>query len=117
MTDTNPSAIGPEAGEAPVDESHIIAERRAKLARLREAGPAFPNDFRPQHQAAALHAAHGHTSAEDLEATAVPACIAGRMMLKRVMGKAAFGTLQDGSSRMQIYVQLDAVGADALEAF
>ena len=117
MTDTNPSANGPEAGEAPVDESHIIAERRAKLARLREAGPAFPNDFRPQHQAAVLHAAHGHASAEELEATPVPACIAGRMMLKRVMGKAAFGTLQDSSGRMQIYVQLDAVGTDALEAF
>ena len=49
----------PGAGASHVDalaaENSLIAERRAKLARLRERGPAFPNDFRPAHQAAALH--------------------------------------------------------------
>jgi lysyl-tRNA synthetase class 2 len=60
---------------------------------------------------------HSLSSAEELEATPEAVSIAGRMMLKRVMGKAAFATLQDTSGRIQIYVQLDAVGAEALEAF
>jgi lysyl-tRNA synthetase class 2 len=117
MTEPAASPAGHDTSEDQLDESHIVAERRAKLARLREAGPAFPNDFRPQHQATSLHAMHSLSSAEELEATPEAVSIAGRMMLKRVMGKAAFATLQDTSGRIQIYVQLDAVGAEALEAF
>ncbi len=113
LADTSPAA----SAEAGIDENQIIAERRAKLARVREAGPAFPNDFVPAHRADALHVAHGHASADMLEANPVPASVAGRMMLKRVMGKAAFATLQDATGRIQIYVQIDAVGGDALEAF
>ncbi|HYC38566.1 MAG TPA: lysine--tRNA ligase [Usitatibacter sp.] len=100
------------------DENQIIAERRAKLARLRESGQAFPNDFRRKHLAAELHAAHGEKTKEALETEKPgPVVIAGRMLLKRVMGKASFATLQDMSGRMQIYVNNDVTGTEAHEAF
>ncbi len=99
------------------DENQLIAERRAKLARLREAGPAFPNDFVPDAKAAELHAQYDDQDNEALTAQNREVKIAGRMMLKRVMGKAAFGTLQDATGRIQIYITLDGVGADSLVAF
>lgn len=101
----------------PPDENQLIAERREKLGALRAQGVAFPNDFKPDTQAAALFAAHEAKGNEVLEAEAIGARIAGRMMLKRVMGKACFATLQDGSGRLQIYVTQDAVGPEALAAF
>src|SRR5690242_12706804 len=93
----------------PTDENQLIAERREKLKALRDAqrqggGPTFPNDFKPGDQSAALHSAHGTKAAEQLEAEGATARVAGRMVLKRVMGKASFATLQDGSGRIQIYV-------------
>ena len=103
--------------EPPQDENQIIAERRAKLARLREKGQAFPNDFVREHLAADLHAAHGAATKEDLQAAAPRACVAGRMMLKRLMGKASFATLQDMSGRIQVYVRADALGPEAYEDF
>jgi lysyl-tRNA synthetase class 2 len=104
-------------GEAPADESHVIAERRAKLARLREAGPAFPNDFVPAHRAADLLAAHAHTPREALEQARVPVSIAGRMVLKRVQGKASFATLQDATGRLQLWINDEGVGSAVHEAF
>ena len=112
-----------EQNQTPIaqDENHVIAERREKLKALREAsanGIAFPNDFRPQHVAADLHASHGSRTKEELEAIPpVIAVVAGRIMLKRVMGKASFATIQDASGRIQLYVTLDAVGAEAMDAF
>ena len=77
----------PDATPAPAhDENHIIAERRAKLTALREKGQAFPNDFRREHLAADLAAAYGEKTKEELDALNVTVTIAGRMMLKRVMG-------------------------------
>ena len=111
-----------EIAAAPADENKIIAERRVKLAALRDKGIAFPNDFRPQHKAAELHAAYGAKTREELEAEPVPVVLAGRMMLKREAGKkAAFATLQDASGtradgRIQIYATLDLTGAAAMEA-
>jgi lysyl-tRNA synthetase class 2 len=103
---------------APQDENQIVAERRGKLAKLREKGNAFPNDFRRTHLAADLQAAHGARTKEELEADKPgPFAIAGRMLLKRVMGKASFATLQDMSGRLQIYVNNDVTGAQAHEAF
>jgi lysyl-tRNA synthetase class 2 len=99
------------------DENQIIAERRAKLAALRAQGVAFPNDFRRDHLAGDLQRAHGAMSKEELEGHSIRAVVAGRMMLKRVMGKASFATLQDMSGRIQIYVSNDATGAQAHEAF
>ncbi|MCL4690310.1 MAG: lysine--tRNA ligase [Burkholderiales bacterium] len=99
------------------DENQIIAERRAKLARLRERGNAFPNDFSRDHLSSDLVAAHGAKSKEELEAAPPPARVAGRMMLKRLMGKASFATLQDMGGRIQVYVKADAIGAEAYEDF
>ena len=98
-------------------ENQIIAERRAKLAELRKRGTAFPNDFRREHLAGELHTAWGGKSNEEIEPKAVKATVAGRMMLKRVMGKASFAALQDMSGRIQLYVTRDGVGEAAYDAF
>ena len=107
----------PDRREAAVDESRVIAERRAKLAALRAKGNAYPNDFRRSALAADLHAAHDGKDNAAIEAAAIRVAVAGRMMLKRVMGKACFATLQDMSGRIQLYVTLDSVGEAALDAF
>jgi lysyl-tRNA synthetase class 2 len=86
------------------EDNKLVEERREKLRALRAAGNAYPNDFRPLHQAADLARTHGEKSKEQLEKEATATSVAGRMMLKRVMGKASFATLQDGSGRIQIYV-------------
>src|SRR2546425_8449251 len=99
------------------DENEIIAERRATLAERRKRGAAFPNDFRREHLAADLHQAWGGKSNEEIEPKAVKATVAGRMMLKRLMGKASFATVQDMSGRIQLYVTREAVGEAAYEAF
>ncbi|MBU6270136.1 MAG: lysine--tRNA ligase [Betaproteobacteria bacterium] len=107
-----------EPSTAPAaDENQIIAERRAKLARLREAGPAFPNDARPADRAGPLLAAHEALSREALEQAAVRVSIAGRLMLKRVQGKASFGTVQDATGRLQLWMNDEGVGPAAHEAF
>ncbi len=105
--------------EQPVqqDENHIIAERRAKLAELRQAGVAFPNDFQRENTAQKLHDGYGEKSTEELEGMPVEVKVAGRMMLKRVMGKASFATLQDVSGRIQTYIARDKVGEEAYAAF
>ena len=101
----------------PIDENQSIAERRAKLAEIRSGGIAFPNDFVPTHKAAGLHADHDARDTADFEHDATVVSIAGRMMLKRVMGKASFATVQDGSGTIQLYVQTDAVGPDVYASF
>jgi lysyl-tRNA synthetase class 2 len=107
-----------EEGERPQpSENQVIAERRAKLAALRSRGPAYPNDFGREALAQALHDAHGSKSSEQLEAEHASATVAGRMMLKRVMGKASFATLQDMSGRIQLYVTRDGIGEEAYETF
>ena len=84
---------------------------------MRAQGNAFPNDFRRDALAADLHARHGAKTNEELEPLAITVTVAGRMMLKRVMGKASFATIQDMSGRIQLYVTSDAVGADVHDAF
>jgi lysyl-tRNA synthetase class II len=94
------------------DENQIIAERRGKLRALRERGQAFPNDFRRDALAGDLHAAYDAELNETLEPKQVAVTVAGRMMLKRVMGKASFATLQDGTGRIQAYITQDVPGYD-----
>ncbi|XAH25084.1 lysine--tRNA ligase [Xylophilus sp. GW821-FHT01B05] len=120
MSEQNRPATAPAAPAT--DENQLIAERREKLKALRAAqaggaGVAFPNDFKPADRATALQAAHGDTDAEALEAQAVPVSVAGRMMLKRVMGKASFATVQDATSRIQLYVTRDALGEELYADF
>ncbi len=92
------------------DENHLIAERRAKLARLRERGVAFPNDFRRNALAGDLAVAYGEKSAQILEADAVRVSVAGRMLAKRVMGKASFARLEDSSGAIQVFLQQQSLG-------
>ena len=99
------------------EENKLVEERRAKLKALRAKGAAFPNDWRPAHHAGALAARYGSLDKAALEKESAAVRIAGRMMLKRVMGKASFATLQDGSGRIQVYVANDVAGEAAHEAF
>jgi lysyl-tRNA synthetase class 2 len=99
------------------DESHVIAERRNKLKAMREQGVAFPNDVRPTHRAADLHAEHGEKAGEELEPQGIRVAVAGRMMLKRVMGKASFATVQDASSRIQLFISRESIGEELYDAF
>jgi lysyl-tRNA synthetase class 2 len=101
----------------PDDENHIIAERREKLRQWREAGGAYPNDFHRTHYAGEITAQHTATPAETLDAQPEHVQLAGRVMLKRVMGKASFATIQDMSGRIQLYITNDGVGEDVHGAF
>ena len=89
------------------NENDLVAQRRAQLQALRENGNAYPNDFRRDSYAADLVAAYGERSKEELEQAKVTVNIAGRMMTRRVMGKASFAHLQDMSGKIQIYVRRD----------
>jgi len=94
------------------DDNALIAERRAKLDRVREEGVAFPNDFRRDALAGDLHATFEEHGNESLEAHPVRVRVAGRMMFKRVMGKASFAKLQDATGQIQLYLQSNTLGAD-----
>jgi len=102
---------------SPPDDNQLIAERREKLAAIRRQGVAFPNDFKPKDHAADLIRKHGALANEALEPQGVKVTVAGRLMLKRVMGKASFGTLQDSTGRIQLFVTKDALGDVAYEQF
>lgn len=93
--------------ETELDENRLIAQRREKLAELREQGNAFPNDFRRNVMNAELTAEYKDWSAEELKATPRRVKIAGRMMTKRVMGKASFANIRDMSGDMQLYIKRD----------
>jgi lysyl-tRNA synthetase class 2 len=102
----------------PTDANPLIAERREKLARLRASGEtAFPNNFKPRDRACDLLALYAARSREELDGLAIEVALAGRMMLKRVQGKASFATLQDGADRIQIWMNDEGLGALAHEAF
>ncbi|MFE0500230.1 lysine--tRNA ligase [Lysobacter soli] len=114
MTDQTPATA------TPADENFLIAERRAKLTALRgEGGIAFPNDFRRDEYAGDLQAQFadaGTWTAEALEAEGRRVAIAGRILLKRVMGKASFVQIQDESGRIQLFLQANVLG-EVYDAF
>jgi len=99
------------------DENEQIALRRQKLAELRQQGNAFPNDFRRNVVAGELHAEYGEKDPAEIETRHVRVKVAGRMMTRRVMGKASFAHLQDMSGLIQVYVTRDAVGEARYEDF
>lgn len=89
------------------DDNRLIAERKSKLATLREQGNPFVNDFKPQDSAKNLVEAYNSLTKENLDEQAIEVCVAGRMMLKRVMGKASFAQLQDSTGQIQLFVTRD----------
>ena len=89
------------------DENKLIAARRQKLNTLREGGNPYPNDFRRNALADELHEFYGTHENASLDAENVDVSVAGRMMVKRVMGKASFIKLQDRSGQIQIRVERD----------
>ena len=99
------------------DTNQIIEERRAKLRELRGKGQPFPNDFDRKDLAETLHRECEDKDNAALEAAPRAVAVAGRMMLKRVMGKASFATVQDMSGRIQLYVTRDALGEADYDAF
>jgi lysyl-tRNA synthetase class 2 len=114
MTDQTP------APQTHTDENFLIAERRAKLTALRGEGIAFPNDFRRSDYAGDLQAQYadaGQWTAEALDGKAHRVALAGRVLLKRDMGKAGFAQIQDESGRIQLWLKKDLLGDAAFEAF
>ena len=99
------------------DVTDQSAQRRAKLAALRERGQAYPNDFRPDARAGELHERFAAAGAEDLEREPVAVAVAGRMMTRRIMGKASFAHLRDVSGDIQIYVRRDDLPEGQYTAF
>ena len=97
------------------NENHVIQERREKLKKIREAGVAFPNDFKPKNFAKTIHQEFGALENEALDPKAIEVTVAGRMMLKRVMGKASFATLQDGSGRIQLFISKENIKSSDAE--
>ncbi|PQQ26186.1 lysine--tRNA ligase [Photorhabdus hindustanensis] len=94
------------AEQAP-DLNNELQTRREKLATLRENGIAFPNDFRRENISEDLHAKYDDKTQEELEALNIEVTVGGRMMTRRIMGKASFVTLQDMGGRIQLYVARD----------
>jgi lysyl-tRNA synthetase class 2 len=123
MSKGKEGAAGGGAGGG--DENKLIAERRAKLATLRKgggggggpaAGGAFPNDFRRDALAGQLHASFGERPAEWLDANPTRVQVGGRLLFRRVMGKASFAKIGDRTGQIQLYVQQEALG-NSYEAF
>jgi len=101
-----------QINEPVVDENSIISERRSKLEELRKSGIAFPNQFKPENLSSDLHKNYDEDDKETLEKKGIEVSVSGRMMLKRVMGKASFASIQDNKGRIQLYVARDFINSD-----
>ena len=109
--------MNPETQSAPIDENEQIVQRKAKLAHLRADGIAYPNDFVRDTFAADIHQNYNLFNHDTLEQKHIRVKIAGRMMTRRVMGKAAFVHLQDMSSKIQLYIARDSLPEGLYDAF
>ena len=101
-----------DAEQTEREENEQIARRREKLGVLRERGNPYPNDFRPTHKAQECHDQHGETETETLAELGQWVAVAGRMMTRRIMGKASFATIRDVSGDIQLYVRREALPED-----
>ena len=99
------------------DENQLIALRRKKLSEMREAGVAFPNAFKREFYANDLQQKYVDNEKPWFEENQVRVSVAGRIMLKRVMGKASFITISDMTGRIQIYVQKNMLGDELYDSF
>ena len=95
----------------------LIAQRREKLTHIREQGIAFPNDFKRTHYAGRLQVEHSDDSKEILEERADRVMVGGRIMLKRIMGKASFITISDTTGQIQLFIQKGRLGDEPYDAF
>ena len=102
--------------QSPQDENKLIAERRSKLDKLRGSGIAFPNDFRRDALADQLLTAYGERAPEWFDQNVVRVKVGGRMMAKRIMGKASFVKIADRSAQLQLFLQRDSL-AEVYEEF
>ena len=100
-----------------IDTNELIAQRRAKLAEWRKTGKAYPNDFHRDAFAANLHEQFNAKTEPELEASPVSVKVAGRIMTRRLMGKASFVHVQDMTGRIQLYVRQDEISAEKYDAF
>ena len=107
---SNPSESAVE--ENKLDVNKLVAQRREKLAAIREQRQAYPNDFHRDANADQIHGLYGKRSGESLEEDEIRVTVAGRMMAKRIMGKTSFTHVQDGSGRIQLHIRRDVVGDD-----
>jgi len=113
----DPNTPAQDSEEVRPDENKLVAERREKLAALREDGFQFPNEYRRTALAGQLQDTYAEHSKEALEEEGVEVEVGGRMMTRRVMGKASFATIQDRSGKVQLFLQKNALGEDAYNAF
>ena len=102
--------------EEPLDATDVYVVRKHKLAALRQQGFCFPNQFRREHLAMDLLTEYASKTKEELVGLAVSVCVAGRIVLRRVMGKASFFHIQDVSGRLQVYVRANEL-PDVYEQF
>ena len=100
-----------------LSELDVLTLRRKRLAEWRKSGKAYPNDFRRSNLAEEVRTLHEQKGKFELEEEKISVSVAGRVVLRRVMGKASFITLQDSSGRIQIYVRQDKIGLEAYEEF
>ncbi len=114
MADKKQGSGAPEGSAA--DENRLIAERRAKLAQLRAQDSPYPNDFRRDALAGQLHDSFGERSDEWLAANPTRVKVGGRLMFKRVMGKASFAKIADRTGQIQLFLQAEHL-TSAYEAF
>jgi lysyl-tRNA synthetase class 2 len=112
MTHSQDGEAGNDAGQ---DPNYLIAHRREKLQQLRDTGIAYPNHFRRDILAAELHRQYDGFDTAALEAETRVFALAGRLLAKRVMGKASFFKLQDMSGTIQLFLQRDLLGGDAYD--
>ncbi len=103
--------------EPVIDANELIALRRKKLAEIRKQGNAFPNHFRRDTLAADIHALYSEKTEPELEANPIAVKIAGRIMTRRLMGKASFVHLQDMSGQIQLYIRQDEISVECYEKF
>ncbi len=88
-------------------ENDLIAQRRQDLDELRKAGNAYNNQFKRDSLALDLHTQYEKKSKEELENESIKVAVAGRIMSRRIMGKASFAHIQDMSGKIQLYVRRD----------
>ena len=99
-------------------EASILEERRRKLEELREQNIAYVNNYTPTDKAQELHDSHGHLSKQALEDKKITnLAVAGRIVLKRIMGNASFVTIRDGSGDIQAYISKNNIDPELYKNF